>query len=278
MQERRYRLIFNGQISFEYDTFEVKKNICMLFNTDPSEVESYFTGITVSLKESLTRDEADRLKKVFDGTGGVAVIEVMENVVVSPPTPPPRPVTINSGPFACPKCGAVQSRAESCFNCGVIFNKIQQPGQPKPLELQPVAVENRQNPEEPLAEETTINPREKEARQWAMICHLSGLSGCIIPLLIIPFGNIVGPLVIWHLKKDQSKFVREHGIIALNFQIPMTVLILCFWIMRLLVHSNLVLIPAGIFMLYSMVMVVWASLKASKGELIRIPLSRTIIS
>ena len=33
----------------------------------------------------------------------------------------------------------------------------------------------------------------KDARMWAMFCHLAGLCGYILPVV----GNIVGPLVFW---------------------------------------------------------------------------------
>lgn len=35
-----------------------------------------------------------------------------------------------------------------------------------------------------------------EAKQWAMFAHLAALAG-----FIIPFGSIVGPLLVWQLKK-----------------------------------------------------------------------------
>lgn len=61
-------------------------------------------------------------------------------------------------------------------------------------------------------------PGEKDVRMWNMLCHLSALSG-----LIVPFGNILGPLLIWQIKKNEVPSVEKHGKAALNFQI--TVLI-----------------------------------------------------
>ena len=45
-----------------------------------------------------------------------------------------------------------------------------------------------------------------EARQWAMFAHLASLIGYVIPL-----GNIVGPLVVWLIKKDEFPFVDDQG-------------------------------------------------------------------
>ncbi len=55
---------------------------------------------------------------------------------------------------------------------------------------------------------------EKDARTWAMLCHIGAFAG-----YIIPFGHIIAPLVIWLIKKDESPFVDDQGKESLNFQI-----------------------------------------------------------
>jgi uncharacterized Tic20 family protein len=62
------------------------------------------------------------------------------------------------------------------------------------------------------------NP-ESQARMWNMLCHLSALAGFIG----VPFGNVLGPLIIWQIKKNEIPSVDIHGKAALNFQL--TVLI-----------------------------------------------------
>jgi uncharacterized protein len=52
-----------------------------------------------------------------------------------------------------------------------------------------------------------------------MLCHLTALLG----IIGIPFGNIVGPLIIRLLKKNVYPFVNEQGKESLNFQISMTI-------------------------------------------------------
>jgi hypothetical protein len=42
---------------------------------------------------------------------------------------------------------------------------------------------------------------EAQERTWGMFCHLAALAG-----YIIPFGNIIGPLIIWLIKKDESDY------------------------------------------------------------------------
>lgn len=47
----------------------------------------------------------------------------------------------------------------------------------------------------------------------ATFIHLSTFSR-----FMIPFGNFIGPLVLWVMNKDKSEFVDAHGKQAINFQ------------------------------------------------------------
>lgn len=59
------------------------------------------------------------------------------------------------------------------------------------------------------------------ANTWAMLTHLAGLTGYIFPVV----GNIVGPLIVWIIKKDEMPVVDRHGKAALNFQISFMIYI-----------------------------------------------------
>ncbi len=48
----------------------------------------------------------------------------------------------------------------------------------------------------------------------ATFIHLSTFSR-----FLIPFGNFIGPIVLWMTNKDKSSFVDAHGKQAINFQI-----------------------------------------------------------
>lgn len=48
----------------------------------------------------------------------------------------------------------------------------------------------------------------------ATFIHLSTFSR-----FLIPFGNFLGPLVLWIINKEKSEFIDENGKQALNFQI-----------------------------------------------------------
>ena len=56
--------------------------------------------------------------------------------------------------------------------------------------------------------------KNKTDNAWAAGCHLASLIGFVIPL-----GSILGPLVVWILKKETAKVVNENGKESLNFQI-----------------------------------------------------------
>jgi len=110
-----------------------------------------------------------------------------------------------------------------------------------------------------------VNQQVRDERMWGMFCHLSALAG-----YIIPFGSIVGPLIIWSLKKDEFPFVDEQGKEALNFQISMFIYLVISAILIIVVIGILLLIALGIFQL---IMIIIASVKANNGESFRYPLS-----
>jgi len=108
-----------------------------------------------------------------------------------------------------------------------------------------------------------------QERNWGMGCHLAALSG-----FIIPFGHIIGPLVIWLMKKDESEFVDDQGKESLNFQISVTIYLVIAAILILIVIGIFLMAAIGVFVL---VMVVIASVKASSGEKFRYPLTLRLI-
>ncbi len=104
----------------------------------------------------------------------------------------------------------------------------------------------------------------KEARMWAMWCHLAALSG----YLGIPFGNIIGPFVVWMIKRDTDRFIDAQGMESLNFQISLTIygmvsLILC------LILIGFVLLPVVI--VGGLILTIIGAIKANDGEDYRYP-------
>lgn len=58
----------------------------------------------------------------------------------------------------------------------------------------------------------------QEDRKIGVLTHLLILSGCILP-----FGNIIGPLTLWQLKRKESNFVDRSGKAILNFQLSFSI-------------------------------------------------------
>lgn len=106
----------------------------------------------------------------------------------------------------------------------------------------------------------------KDARTWAMFCHLAGLAGCVLPLA----GNIVGPLVLWQLKKEQFPYVDEQGKEAVNFQISITIYAIVSIMLSFLCIGFFLL--AGVI-IFNFIFLLIAAVKANDGQYYRYPLA-----
>ena len=110
---------------------------------------------------------------------------------------------------------------------------------------------------------------EKSERTMAMLCHIGALSGCIIP-----FGNIIVPLVIWFVKREESAFVDDQGKESLNFQISMVIYFIIAAILSLVLIGILI---AVILFIAWFILVIMAGLKANEGEKYRYPMTIRLI-
>ena len=98
----------------------------------------------------------------------------------------------------------------------------------------------------------------KEEQNWAMGCHLAALSG-----FLIPFGNIVGPLVIWLIKRAEMPMVDRHGKEALNFQITVMIAFLISIPLCFILIGFLLMAIVGIG---ALVLTIMAAVKVSNGD------------
>ncbi|XHR28181.1 MAG: DUF4870 domain-containing protein [Chthoniobacteraceae bacterium] len=104
----------------------------------------------------------------------------------------------------------------------------------------------------------------KEERTWAMVAHLSALSGHFIP----PVGQILGPLVVWILKRDEYPLVNDQAKEALNAQISFTIyFIISVLLMPILIGFALF----GIVWLADLVLIIIAAVAANEGKRYRYP-------
>lgn len=112
---------------------------------------------------------------------------------------------------------------------------------------------------------------EKQDRTWGMLCHLTALS-CWIG---VPFGNIVGPLIVWLIKKDESPLVESEGKESINFQISITIYAIGAGILSFILIGIPLLIAIAVAQI---VLVIVASVKVNNGEAYRYPFTIRFLS
>jgi uncharacterized Tic20 family protein len=108
-----------------------------------------------------------------------------------------------------------------------------------------------------------------QVRQWAMFCHFAAFLG-----LIFPFGNLLGPLIIWQLKKETDPFIDAQGKEALNFQITVALaMVACFFLTLLIIGFALI----GLVCIGALVLTIIAGIKANDGVAYRYPFTWRLI-
>jgi uncharacterized Tic20 family protein len=109
----------------------------------------------------------------------------------------------------------------------------------------------------------------QDERFWGMFAHLAALAGCILP-----FGNILGPLLVFLLKREQSAFVAAHAKEALNFNITVAIgAAVCL----LLLQISIGILMAAVLAIFWLVMTIIAALKANEGLPYRYPFTVRLI-
>ena len=119
---------------------------------------------------------------------------------------------------------------------------------------------------------------DENQRNVAVACHLLGFLG-----LVFPLGHIIGPLLLWLLKRDDSGFVQAQGREAVNFQISFTlwftgagvVAAITLWTLVLPILIGLGVLVLAIIWLVS---VLTAASHASRGQAYRYPMTWRLIS
>jgi uncharacterized Tic20 family protein len=109
----------------------------------------------------------------------------------------------------------------------------------------------------------------QDDRTWGMLAHLSTFIG-----LVIPFGTVIAPLVIWLVKKDQSAFIAENAKEALNFNITLAIVGVVCWILVFVFIGVLLFVVLAI---YWLAMTILAALKANEGNIYRYGISLRLV-
>jgi len=113
----------------------------------------------------------------------------------------------------------------------------------------------------------------QDEKTMAMFIYLLGL-----------FTHFIGPLILWMMKRDESKFIDFHGKQMINFSITLAIAALCMGVIGgplIVVTFGLaafIIVPLVMALnIYALVMVIIAAMKANKGEWYEFPISLRLI-
>ena len=103
--------------------------------------------------------------------------------------------------------------------------------------------------------------------------------GMLVHLLALLTG-IIGVLIIWLVKKDQSRFVDHHGKEALNFQLTVIISCLALFMLGIMTFVGLIIAIPMIWVIgiVAFIFEIVACLAASRGEWHRYPMTIRLIS
>ena len=118
-------------------------------------------------------------------------------------------------------------------------------------------------------EQLPVPAPSREVRQWAMFCHLSALLG-----IWVPFGSLIGPLILWQMKREMDPFVDDQRKEALNFQISVAIAsAICLLLMVVVIGFFLF----GLLAIGALVLTIIAGVKANEGQVYRYPFTWRLI-
>lgn len=132
-------------------------------------------------------------------------------------------------------------------------------GDPQPVWGAAPGVPYGQSQPAPAYGQGGVVPSTADDRSMALLCHVLAI-----------FTGFLGPLIVWAIKKDQSRFVDYHGKQALNFQFSM----LLYWVVAffsIFILVGLLLVP--VLMLLGIILPIMAAVAANRGEMYQYPLT-----
>ena len=114
---------------------------------------------------------------------------------------------------------------------------------------------------------SVLVPASPDDKNMGMLAHLLGI-----------FTFFLGPLIIWLIKKDQSKYIDEQAKEALNFQITASIALLgCSILMIIPVVGCIMLLLVLAAHVTRLVLSIIGTVAASKGEMYRYPLTLRLV-
>jgi uncharacterized protein len=117
---------------------------------------------------------------------------------------------------------------------------------------------------------------ESEERTWAMLGHLSAFSAFITGI-----GCVLGPLIVWLIKRDTMPFAGEQAKEALNFNITVIIAAIGLWVLTIITLGIglLLTVPLGLALFVAwLVLTIVAAVKANGGEHYRYPFTLRLVN
>lgn len=123
-------------------------------------------------------------------------------------------------------------------------------------------------------------PAGPAGQNWAehlpVLCHLLALLGWGVPII----GNVVGPLVIWILKRDDLERVDKEGRKSINFQIAVLIASLVLLALGMVpIIGWFLFLPLLVPLhLLNVFFILWASWRTYKGQDYEYPVRKDFMS
>jgi uncharacterized Tic20 family protein len=103
-------------------------------------------------------------------------------------------------------------------------------------------------------------------RTWTALCHASAVFGVFFHFP----GHLLGPLIVWLAKRDDSPEIDAHGKEALNFQISMLIYNVVAAVFCLILIGFVFL---AVLWVLNAVLAIVAAIQASEGKFYRYPIT-----
>lgn len=100
----------------------------------------------------------------------------------------------------------------------------------------------------------------QDEKNLALIMHVLSLVGF----------SLIGPLIVWLIKKDESAFIDKQGRELLNFQISLLIYFLVSFVLCLVIIG---FVLVGVLAIASLILTIIGLVKATEGKIYRYPLT-----
>ena len=118
---------------------------------------------------------------------------------------------------------------------------------------------------------------DRDEKNLAMLVHLLPFLGFLLPGV-----NIIIPLTIWLIKREQSPYIDHHAREELNFQITLSIVV-GIWVVLKIMLIGLLLLPlvvviAPVIIIAVFLFMVRAAMMGSRGVYYKYPFSLRLVS